>query len=98
MDIPLPEEDDWSVDTFDGYIDGESEDEDGVGDGCNDGNGHDSENGGDGQDSGVSLASRLPARHGKQIHCFQLLSLMPCLKLLLSRPISFPNSLLTVMT
>ena len=54
MDIPLPEENDWSVDTFDGYIDGESEDKGGVGDGCNDGNGNDSENGGDGQDSDSS--------------------------------------------
>ena len=51
MDIPLSEEDDLSVDTFDGCIDGESEDEDGGGDGCDDGDGNDSVNGGDGHDS-----------------------------------------------
>ena len=59
MDIPLPEEDDLSDDDdFDGYMDGEIEDEDGNRD---DGNGndsdendsdrHDSESGGNGQDS-----------------------------------------------
>ena len=48
MDIPLSEEDDLSVDTFDGYIDGEGEDEDGGGDGCDDGDGHDSDNSSDG--------------------------------------------------
>lgn len=41
MDIPLSEEDDLSVDTFDGYIDGESEDEDGGGECCDDGDGND---------------------------------------------------------
>ena len=54
MDIPLPEEDDLSDDDdFDGYKDGETEDEDGNGDdgNGNDSDGHDSENGGDGQDS-----------------------------------------------
>jgi len=53
IDIPLPEEDDLSDDDdFDGYIDGEIEDEDGNGDdgNGNDSDGHDSESGGDGQD------------------------------------------------
>ena len=60
MDIPLPEEDDLSDDDdFDGYIDGEIEDEDGNRDDGNgndsDGNdsdGHDSESGGNGQNGG----------------------------------------------
>ena len=54
MDIPLPEEDDLSDDDdFDGYIDGEIEDEDSKRDdgNGNDSDGNDSESGGNEQDS-----------------------------------------------